>query len=134
VHLLTDVAWSESIYYPAKVKFVREREEDPKGFIWNLKEDWYDLDYKFLRDHPDFRAFQIYSNAVGFQNDYMEEFSQNAFDNRRVYITSFYKEKKENLDRFYPYLTEKEMDEFVNSCTQNILDILKTQYGLSCCS
>lgn len=66
VHLITDVLWVRDIYDPSKIRFSEERARDPEGFIWKLKEDWYDLDYKYLRDHPGFRAFRVYLGAVGF--------------------------------------------------------------------
>lgn len=132
-HLLTDVEWSQQIVHPALERFAEERAKDPNGFIWKMKEDWYDLDFRYLRDHPNFRGFQIYLNAVGFENRYMEEFSADAFDNRREYITGFYLQGKDNLDRTYPYLTQQEMDAFVDNCTNKVLHILQAQYGLSCC-
>lgn len=123
-HLITDVLWVYHIYGPTKERFPLQYKEDP-DFIWKVKEDWYDLDFKFLRDHPDFRTFHIYQNAVGFVNEFMEEFSSDAFDNRRVYITEFYLQEKDGLDREYPYLTETEMDTFVAQSVLEILDHLK---------
>ncbi len=123
-HLMTDVLWVRDVYHPAKERFHREFAADP-GFIWTVKEDWYDLDYKYLRDHPGFRAFRVYLGAVGFRNDFMEEFSAEAFDNRRIYITDFYLQGKEKLDREYPYLTETEMDAFVEKATVEILSKLQ---------
>lgn len=121
VHLITDVLWVRDIYAPSKLRFADERARDPENFIWKLKEDWYDLDYKYLRDHPGFRAFRVYLGAVGFINTFMEEFSPDAFDNRRAYITSFYLQENNHLDREYPYLTEAEMDGFVNTAVAEIL-------------
>ena len=126
VHLLTDVLWVEKVYHPAKIKFAKEREADPKNFIWKLKEDWYDLDYLYLRDHPGFRAFRVYLGAVGFVNEYMEEFSTDAFDNRREYITGFYLQKKDDLDREYPYLTKQEADQFIEDAVTAIENQLKS--------
>lgn len=137
VHLMTDVCWVDSIYHPSKFKFADLLAEDPENFIWKLKEDWYDLDYLYLREHPDFRAFYIYEQAVGFENTFMEEFSPDAFDNRRQYITAFYREKNDHLDRDYPYLTKGEADCFVEKTAQHILQ--KSSYwedrlGSSCLS
>ena len=132
-HLLTDVEWSKCIVHPALERFADEKEKDSKALIWKMKEDWYDLDYLYLRDHPNFRGFQIFAGAIGFENTYMDEFSVDAFDNRRAYITDFYLQGKENLDRTYPYLTCEEMDTFVDTCVSTILNILTTQYGLSYC-
>ena len=54
----------------------------------------------------------------------MEEFSSDAFDNRRQYITDFYLQKNHHLDREYPYLTEAEMDAFVENSVTEILQML----------
>ena len=125
VHLITDVLWVRDIYDPSKIRFSEERARDPEGFIWKLKEDWYDLDYKYLRDHPGFRAFRVYLGAVGFVNSYMEEFAPDAFDNRRQYITGFYLQENDHLDREYPYLSEAEMDAFVENSVREFPCLLK---------
>ena len=129
-HLLSDVLWSERIALPTLEKYAMKEDPDREKFIWEIKEDWYDLDYKYLRDHPGFRAFRVYLGAVGFRNGFMEEFSEDAFDNRRVYITDFYLQGKENLDREYPYLKETEMDAFVEEAVQEITDILHRKYDV----
>lgn len=128
VHLMTDVLWSDNIVAPTLLKFHKADAPDREAFIWKAKEDWYDLDYKYLRDHHGFRAFRVYLGAVGFRNEFMEEFSPDAFDNRRIYITDFYLQGKDNLDREYPYLTEAEMDAFVTNAVEYILAILHTNY------
>ena len=130
VHLITDVSWSNNILYPAKERFAIEWAADPDKCIWRMKEDWYDLDFMYLRDHPSFRAFQIYLHAEEFENQFMDEFAIDAFDNRRKYITGFYQAGKENLDRHYPYLTKEEMDSFVQKTTSEILQMLSTEYGI----
>ena len=130
VHLMTDVAWSENIFYPEKARFADELAADPEGFVWKLKEDWYDQDFLYLRDHPNFPAFRTYLAAEGFENQYMEEFAPDAFDNRRKYITEFYLAGKENLDRHYPYLTKAEMDAFVERTTWDILQNLEENYSI----
>ncbi len=119
-HLMTDVLWVQKIYGPTKEKFPQQFAADP-NFLWTVKEDWYDLDHKYLRDRPGFRAFRVYLGAVGFVNKFMEEFAPDAFDNRRAYITDFYLQGKENLDREYPYLKEAEMDAFVEAGVKEIL-------------
>lgn len=129
-HLLTDVRWVRDIYAPSKIKFADLYTSNKRKFVQAVKEDWYDLDFKYLRDHPDFRAFRLYLGAAGFVNEFMEEFSPDAFDNRRQYITGWYLEGKENLDREYPYLTEAEMDAFVERIADEIFDILHTKYAV----
>ena len=120
-HLMTDTLWSSEIVHPSLDKYPEKVSQDRSAFIWELKKDWYDLDFKYLRDHPQFRGFQVYASAVGFQNLYMEEFSQTAFDDRRQYITSFYLSGRTGIDREYIYLTESQMDSFVSECTERIM-------------
>lgn len=128
-HLLTDRLWSEEIARPSFRKHIGDPPyKSPK--VAQIKEDWYDLDYKYLRDHPGFRAFRAYLGAVGFQNTFMEEFSPEAFDDRRIYITDFYLQGKENLDREYPYLKESEMDAFVLGAVGKISAILHRNYDV----
>jgi len=129
-HLLTDTLWSEEIAKPSFRKHIGGEPPYRGPMVETIKDDWYDLDYKYLRDHPGFRAFRVYLGAVGFRNDFMEEFSPDAFDNRRQYITEFYLQGKENLDRKYPYLTETEMDAFVEGAVRKITDILHRNYGI----
>lgn len=42
----------------------------------------------------------------------------------RKYITGFYREKRENLDREYPYLNEKQMDKFVEYAVEYIRKVV----------
>lgn len=119
-HLLTDILWAEKIVRPSKEKFRELYDRNRTEWIWTLKKDWYDLDFLFLREHPDFRAFCLYEGAVDFQNEFLDFFAPDAFENRRKYICEFYRSGRDGLDREYPYLTEKKMDTFVAECTDFI--------------
>ena len=114
IHLLTDTIWSELVARPVRKEF-------PQATWEEIKEDWYDLDFLYIKKHPGFRAFRAYLGSVGFINRYMDFFAPDAFDNRREYITSFYLQPKENLDREYRYLTEDSADQFVEEATCRIL-------------
>ena len=129
-HLITDQLWSEQIALPTFRNHIGGDPPYRGPKVWEIKEDWYDLDFKYLRNHPGFRAFRVYLGAVGFRNNFMEEFSPDAFDNRRQYITGFYLQGKDGLDREYPYLTETEMDGFVIRSVHTILDRLHTNYAV----
>lgn len=120
--------WVSQIVRPSKDRFKSLYEEDITKWIWTLKRDWYDLDFLFIKKNPEFRAFSIYKNAVGFENEYMNIFHKNAFDNRREYITNFYSADKDDLEREYTYLTENEMDRFVKESAEEILQILEEEY------
>ena len=58
----------------------------------------------------------------------MDFFSEDAFENRRQYITGFYGDGRENLEREYTYLKEEDMDSFVEESAEKIRQILKDEY------
>ena len=118
----------ESAVAPLKERYPEQWNADRKALIARAKEDWYDLDFLYIKNHPDFRAFSIYSNAVGFQNSYLDFFSSDAFDNRREYITAFYRSANENLDRPYPYFTEQDAQSFVLSASRTIHRLFQEKY------
>lgn len=121
VHLLTDMRWITDIAGALKRDYPDECEKDYDKLIWKAKGDWYDLDFLYLRQHPDFRAFAIYENAVGFENEFMDIFSKDAFDNRRQYICGFYHgDEHGDLYREYTYLTQKQADAFVSNTSEQI--------------
>lgn len=125
VHLLTDILWVKCVFPICISKNPSLYERDPSAAIWIWKKDFYDLDAVFLRDHPEFRAFSLYENAVGFENTYMDLFSKNAMDNRRQYITAFYRRERENPDREYPFLNRQEMDTFIQQARKKVLLLLE---------
>lgn len=125
VHLLTDVLWHKNIYQKEKDNYFLEFHDDKKAFIWAMKGDWYDLDHLFLKKNPTFRAFNIYESTKGFKNIFMEEFTVDAFAVRQEYIVGFYREVHNNLEREYKYLTESEMNLFVDEAAHVIFQQLK---------
>ncbi len=124
VHLLTDMLWSLIIYEPTEAKYHDRLEQDSK-FIWVIKEDWYDLDAKYLRDHPNFRTFRIFDKITSFPNVYLDYYSETAIERQIKYISNFYNTYESNLDRVYPYLSEEQMNAFVISATDEIRKDLK---------
>lgn len=124
-HLLTDLEWIAHIYKPSVARYPEAYAEDSHKLLWTLKKDWYDLDFLYLKKHPDFRTFRIYENAVGFVNRYMDIFAQDAFDNRREYIIGFYRGGREDIEREYTYLTEAQAQQFVENCVEAVLEKLE---------
>lgn len=94
----------------------------------DIKKDWYDLDFLYLKKNSDFRAYSVYKAAIEFHNEYIDYFSADAFGKKREYITGFYGEERADLDREYPYLNENEMDQFVCKCSQKIINTIKEEY------
>lgn len=118
-HLLTDFLWVRDKYSQLKDKYAAEFEKDP-GFIWQIRRDLSDLDHFYLKEHPDFRSFAIFSNISYFPNTYLEYFSNTAIENKIAYITNFFKDFNDELDREYPYVTKNEIDMFVDNAVNEI--------------
>lgn len=121
VHLLTDITWTEKVLTPSKEKYADEYARNRSAFYEKVKADWYDLDFRYFREHPDFRAFHIYEQAEGFTNDYMKEFAADAFDKRRAYVCAFYhSEEHGELYRDYPYLNLEQANCFVSETAEKL--------------
>lgn len=121
-HLLTDRRWSETIYADLLQEHPKECAEDKSRLVRTAKEDWYDLDFLYLEQHPDFKAFRIYENAGSFDNTFMDLFSRDALENRRRYICGFYRGPEHgDLHRSYRYLTPERVDCFVRDTAEWIL-------------
>ncbi|QFJ55092.1 zinc dependent phospholipase C family protein [Pseudobutyrivibrio xylanivorans] len=122
-HLLTDIEWSKMV----REEGVTEENAAKEGmsyqdFIWKNKEDWYDLDFRYLADNPEFRTFRIYENADDITNVYMDIFAKDAFENRREYICGYYRSDDHgDLYRDYKYLSKERYDSFVDEA----VDIIK---------
>ena len=121
-HLLTDCLWSDRIAYPVMAPYLASGN---RQMIAKVKADWYDLDYLYLRNNPDFRGFTIYKSIQSFPNTYMDIFSRDAFDIRRAYIVNFYEQENNNLDREFPFLSEVEADRFVEEACAEIFKKLE---------
>ena len=122
VHLLTDVQWSREIAKALYNEYPTEAAEDREKLIRTAKEDWYDLDYLFLEQHPEFRTFSVYENAKHFDNVFMKMFRKDAFENRRQYICDFYRNGEHgDLHREYRYLTPERAHVFVKETVEWIL-------------
>ena len=124
-HLLTDVEWITEVLQPSFAAHPDKAEKDRTAFVWELKRDWYDLDFRYLEEHPDFRAFRIYEQSAGFRNDLMDIFSEDAFASRREYICGYYRGEHGELYREYPYMTPEQADRFVSVAAQRVLSSLQ---------
>ena len=120
-HLLADEKW-KIIIFPLKGKDSENYKKDKNATVSKWKKDWYDLDRLFIRDNPDFRAFEIYKNAGEFKNTYLDFFSETAFDERRTFIVDFYSHFPDDLDREYVWLTEEAMKEYIDTAVNYIKD------------
>lgn len=119
-HLLADKLWAGKIVYEAKNMFPDLFARDRNAFWKKIKRDWYDMDFMYLREKPDFEAFQLYENMKDLRNRYVDFFAQDAFEKRRAFITAFYRDGAANVRRRETYLSSGELDSFVRSAVEEI--------------
>jgi hypothetical protein len=123
VHLLTDIEWSKLFEEKKKEALYKEGLEKDKNFIWVIKKDWYGLDYLYLEKNPTSIFNTLFRNITSVP-DYLDYFPKGAFEKQVKYITEFYLgENNETKDNFI-YLNEEEMDDFIESATTVIDELL----------
>lgn len=120
-HLLTDYLWSTEVVLPLIEKDRASYLDDKNAAVGKWKKDWYDLDFKYLKDHGEFGAYAVFKNCPDFKNVYLDFFSADSFNAVKQKITAFYSEDREDLERFYPWLTEKEADDFVKKSSAKVI-------------
>ncbi|HEY5269159.1 MAG TPA: hypothetical protein VII97_02405 [Anaerolineales bacterium] len=118
-HLITDNLWSEKIGVPTTQRFFDEFAAD-KDFIWEVKKDWYGLDFIYVRDHPDCLFWRVFLNARP-ETGELDFLPLEAIRQRVEYIQQYYQrsdeEVKKAYNRPYIYLSGTDMDRFVDEST-----------------
>ncbi len=123
VHLLTDNLWRN------KIKLKKRSDENyaelntNEKFIWTIKKDWYDLDHLYFRDNPESIFHRIFKNVEEFPN-YLDYYPKGAVIRQVKFITNYYLNPSDNLDRKYLYLNKEEMNIFVNESLNTLESIL----------
>ena len=125
-HLITDNLWSLQIGQPTKKRFPAQFEADPH-FIWEVKRDWYGLDFVYVRSHPDSLYWQLFLKS-NCEEDYLPFLSATAVQHRLDYIKTMYQRTDEETEAKYGnrpnrYLSQQEMDNFVEETAQCLYDI-----------
>jgi len=125
-HLTTDNLWSQSIGLPTKGRFAAQFEADPK-FIWEVKRDWYGLDFAYVRARPDSLFWRVFLHAE-YPNSHLDFLPPEAIRRNLDYIKTFYQRTDEEIEEQFVkrpdlYLSEAEMDGFVAEATERLRTI-----------
>ncbi len=124
-HLLTDNLWRTLIYHPTQERLSAEFAADPK-FISKVKKDWYGLDLAYVRDHPGSLFWRVFLNAEPGACD-LDFLPIAALNQQLKYIKTFYQEYEKEIQEFYSppyiYLSQEDVDNFINEVTQRLYHI-----------
>ena len=124
-HLITDNLWRIKIGQPTQERFSAEFAADPK-FIWEVKEDWYGLDLIYVRDHPESLFWRVFLDAEPDACD-LDFLPIAAVKHQLKHIKTFYQRQDEEVQasyrRPYIYLSQREVDDFVETVTEQLYRI-----------
>jgi hypothetical protein len=116
-HLITDNLWDRLIGKPAQKRWAEQFSKDPE-FIWEIKKDWYGLDFIYLRDNPDNIFKRLFLDSA-YTQEWLDFLPGNAIRYSMDYIKTFYQRTDEKVQnaytKTYVYLTGEEMDHFVEN-------------------
>ncbi len=130
-HLLTDNLWHLEVGAPTEARYAEQFAADP-DFIWEVKRDWYGLDFIYLRDHPD-AGFWIPFIDAEYNQDYLEFFPPETMQEKLASIKSFYQRQDEKIyaliERDFIYLSEATMNAFIANTSARIYQINNYLWG-----
>ena len=115
IHLLTDQFWWRNIVHTTETSHQELFSTKTRGGAFEIiKTDWYDLDHKYLRDHPGYAVWEKFFESEIPQIP-LPFLSQKAFEIQMRYIKEYYTtpDPERTLDRDYPYLNLKTLDRFI---------------------
>jgi hypothetical protein len=125
-HLLTDNLWWLEIIRPTRQRYQAEFDADPR-FIWEVKKDWYGLDFAHVRANPEGIFWQVFLPAE-YTNHYLDFYAPKAIPRQLEYIKNYYQRQDEDIENKLRlskniYLSADEMDAFVYRAAKTIYAI-----------
>jgi Zinc dependent phospholipase C len=124
-HLITDNLWSIRVGRPTRERFDAEFNAD-SNFIWEVKRDWYGLDFVYLREHPESLFWRVFLHA-NYEDARLDFLPDEAIRDRITYIQQYYQRSDDETlamcKRPFIYLSKDAMDEFVQEASDRIFAI-----------
>lgn len=123
-HLVCDNLWALRVWRPSKHTYaVLIAERGLHAALGEMKRDWYGLDHRYVRDHPDSLFWRVFLRAPN-PPVYLPFVPEAALHQQLDHIRRFYSEPGDRvLDRVYPYLNEATMARFCADSTDTLLRI-----------
>ncbi|WDV45752.1 zinc dependent phospholipase C family protein [Clostridiaceae bacterium M8S5] len=124
VHLLTDIKWLQ-MHRAKQLQNLnyKERLKNDPNFIHEVKQDWYGLDFEYIANKKN-NVFHDKYLKIDSINDYIDYFPLGALTSKMKFIHNFYLNDAESYTPTHRYLTTKEMNNFVDIASSEIIEIL----------
>lgn len=114
LHLVSDALWYQRLASTTRSQYPALFAEKGDQAWWVVKEDWYDLDHSYIRDHPD-NLFTKVFNTLSDPPQYLPFLPAEGIHIQFAHIREYYGNAllQKGLDRPFPYLNEKIMGRFI---------------------
>ncbi len=126
-HLICDRLWGMQIAIPGKQAYAKLFAKRSKNEAYDLlKHDWYGLDHRYVRDHPNSIFWRVLMRSPN-PPQYLPFVSERALNHQLDYIRKFYSEPDPTwvLDRPFPYLNEATMSRWIAGTSASLLKIYR---------
>ena len=124
-HLVTDNLWGEKIGRPTGKRWSAEFAAD-RDFIWEVKKDWYGLDFLHVREHKECIFWRVFLDARPYDGG-LDFLVPESLAWSVAHIQAYYRKDDEKvrdmLARPYIYLSLAEADRFVAESSERLLRI-----------
>lgn len=127
VHLMTDVEWIK-LTKVKKMEKVHQTIIDTPEYSQMVKRDWYWLDFKYLLEHPNHMFWTVFQNIQHYQ-EHLPFFPGGQTFQQIQNITYFYCNTNVPKDYEPIYMTESEVDDFVQETANMIQEIYIQRLG-----
>jgi hypothetical protein len=120
VHLLADREWEVRVWRPKKeTPLYQKALANIRTAMHEVKYDWYGLDFLYLQAHPESLFYERfrYIDAVP---DYLDYLAPGLLTETIHKIQAFYRTPKFDLNRPYVYLSQPEIDAYVELTTEKL--------------
>jgi hypothetical protein len=126
-HLITDNLWALKIGRPTQTRFSEHFTADPK-FIWTVKDDWYGLDFLYVRSHPECLFWRTFLGAEPVACD-LDFLPIEAVNQQLAYMKEYYQRTDAGIEKMargpFLYLSQKDMDRFVDETSDDLFGIYR---------
>ena len=127
VHILTDTLFVRDVIHP----FI---EENGRPFwranIDKIRAGWYEIDFRFVRSHENYRPLEIISGVTEFPNVYFDYFTTDDITERVRYAAELYNNCKTDDSIEFLTVTPERMDIFIENAVECINGILKNNHKI----
>ncbi|KAF0107498.1 MAG: hypothetical protein FD146_1532 [Anaerolineaceae bacterium] len=126
-HLVTDNLWSVMIGRPTQEKFAAQFAAD-QDFIWEVKKDWYGLDFIHLHEHADCIFWRVFRDARP-ESGGLDFLVPESLAWSVAHIQEYYQRTGGELQKAYNrpciYLSQAEADRFVEESAERLFRIYR---------